>query len=236
MSDALQSSGGAQILVVEDEPKVAAFLSTSLGSQGFRVLLAATGAEALRTAEQYAPDLVLLDLGLPDVEGVAVLVGLRKWSRAPVIVLSARGQDRQKVEALDAGADDYLTKPFSVPELLARIRVALRHASASAVSSGDRVEFGPISIDFGARRVLREGNEVRLTPIEYKLLAVLARHAGKVVTHRQLLQEVWGPHNLEDAQYLRVHMTHLRRKLEGGGDGRRWLKTQAGVGYRLDVE
>ncbi len=232
-SDKLRT--GALVLVVEDEPQVVRFLDASLKEQGYRVIDAATGEQALRSASQYVPDLVLLDLGLPDIDGLQILRSLRTWLRAPIVILSARGQERAKVEALDAGADDYLTKPFGVPELLARMRNALRHAArAETGGAGERIECGPLSIDLEARRVLHGGNEVHLTPIEFKLLAVLARHAGKVVTQKQLLQEVWGPRNLDDAQYLRVYMTHLRRKLAPRPGGARLFTTEAGVGYRLE--
>ncbi|MFO1008653.1 MAG: response regulator [Planctomycetota bacterium] len=222
------------VLVVEDEPPVRRFLVAGLEAQSYRVVEAETGREALRAAVQWVPDLVLLDLGLPDQDGTAVLASLRAWSRVPVIVLSARGQERAKVEALDAGADDYLTKPFGFPELLARIRVALRHGARAAETKEESVfASGGLEVDLVDRRVKRGGELVHLTPIEFKLLAVLARHAGRVVTHKQLLTEVWGPQCAEESQYLRVHMTHLRRKLEGGPDEPRVFETEAGVGYRL---
>ena len=221
------------VLVVEDEPQVLRFLRAGLPAHGYRVLEAASGVEALRTAEQYVPDVVLLDLGLPDMDGMAVLAELRRWSRMPVIVLSARGQEAAKVAALDAGADDYLTKPFGFPELLARMRAALRHAARSPAEGGAPVfESGPLRVDLSARRVSVAGEDVKLTPIEYRLLAVLVEHAGKVVTHRQLLERVWGPHSTEQTQYVRVYMTHLRRKLERGRS-ERVFETEAGVGYRL---
>ncbi|MBL8860837.1 MAG: response regulator [Planctomycetes bacterium] len=222
------------VLVVEDEPQVMRLLATGLPLQGFRVVEARTGQEALRQAAAWVPDLVLLDLGLPDRDGLHVLADLRAWSQAPVIVLSARGAEGAKVAALDAGADDYVTKPFGFPELLARMRVALRHAARAGPATPAGVfESGALQVDLDARRVRVDGEIVKLTPIEYRLLAVLVRHAGKVVTHRQLLAEVWGPKSADERQYLRVYMTHLRRKLERGRTGPPVFETEAGVGYRL---
>lgn len=227
------SKTGPVVLVVEDEPQVARFLRTSLAIHGWRVVEAATGKQALRAASSWVPELVLLDLGLPDMDGTAVLRELRTWSRAPVIVVSAREEEHAKVAALDAGADDYVTKPFSVPELLARMRVALRHsAQASPATPAGKFEHGRLRVDLELRRVWVADAEVKLTPIEFKLLAVLVKHAGKVVTHRQLLADVWGPQNADERVYLRVYMTHLRRKLEKGGN-ERVFETEAGVGYRL---
>ncbi|MBK7874912.1 MAG: response regulator [Planctomycetes bacterium] len=225
---------GPLVLAVEDEEPVLRFLRTGLASQGYRVIESGTGKDALRSAVQYVPDVVLLDLGLPDMDGLQVLASLRAWSRVPVIVLSARGQERAKVEALDAGADDYLTKPFGFPELLARMRVALRHAVRTQGAGEERVfASGGLEIDLVDRRVKLGERDVHLTPIEFKLLAALARHAGRVVTHKQLLEEVWGPQCVNESQYLRVHMTHLRRKLERGPAEPRVFETEAGVGYRL---
>ncbi|HVX60537.1 MAG TPA: winged helix-turn-helix domain-containing protein, partial [Pirellulales bacterium] len=183
-------------------------------------------------------DLVILDLGLPDKDGLEVLRSLREWLAAPVIVLSARGQEKDKIAALDSGADDYLTKPFGMGELLARVRVALRHASraAGAGKSEPRFTVGELTVDFSARRVFLQDKEVRLTPIEYRMLSVLAQHAGKVLTHRQLLKEVWGPGNAEEVHYLRVFMAGLRRKLEATPSQPRYLLTEQGVGYRLADE
>jgi len=179
------------------------------------------------------PDVVLLDLGLPDMEGREVAKALRGWSRAPILILSARGQEREKVELLDSGADDYLTKPFGFEELVARIRAALRRVARAASDSATGVfECGPLRIDLAARRVFVDGVEVHLTPIEYKLLGVLAAHPGRIVTKKQLLLDVWGPQNVSETRYLRVYMTHLRRKLEH--DGRRIFRTEAGVGYGLE--
>ncbi len=233
-SAAHPQSAGPLVLVVEDDPQVRRFLRSSLPAHGYRPLEAASGKEALRTAAQYVPDLVLLDLGLPDIDGLEVTRGLRAWSQMPILVLSARGQERYKVEALDAGADDYLTKPFGFPELLARMRAALRRASRTADLPAERpFVCGELSVALEERRVQVSGREVHLTPIEYKLLAVLVRHAGRVVTQKQLLTEVWGPQSVEESHYLRVYMTHLRRKLEPERRHPRFLRTEAGVGYRL---
>jgi two-component system KDP operon response regulator KdpE len=195
------------------------------------LLEATTAAQALRMASQYAPDLVLLDLGLPDREGVEVARGIRAWSALPIIVLSARAEESVKVALLDAGADDYLTNPFGFHELLARMRATLRRSQRPETSIESVFTCGPLSIDLPARRVHLDGDELHLTPIEYKLLTLLARHAGKVVTKKQLLVEVWGPRSSEEHQYLRVYMTHLRRKLKGASG---ILRTQAGVGYWIE--
>jgi two-component system KDP operon response regulator KdpE len=224
------------VLIVEDEPGVRRFLKAGLPTHGFRVIEAETGTAALRDASQYVPDLVLLDLGLPDMDGLTVTRRLREWTSVPIVVLSARGQEAQKVTALDAGADDYLTKPFSFPELLARMRAALRRSARPSGSPSTVFESGPLRVDLERRRVHVEGREVRLTPPEYRLLVALVKHAGRVVTHRQLLSEVWGPGNAEQSRYLRVYMTHLRRKLERDPAGSRLFETEAGVGYRLRVE
>lgn len=223
-----------QVLLVEDDPQVVKFVRAALEATGYRVLHAENGRQALSLAAQYMPELVLLDLGLPDVDGLQVLSGLRAFCAAPVLVLSARGQERAKVDALDAGADDYLTKPFSVPELLARLRVALRHAALARTRSSEPLfTCGPLQIEFEARRITLAGQEVKLTAIEFKLLSVLAREVDKVVTQRQLLTEVWGPKSAGQSQYLRVYMTHLRRKLEPGAPWPRLFLTEPGVGYRL---
>jgi two-component system, OmpR family, KDP operon response regulator KdpE len=225
---------GPLVLVIEDEFQMRRFLRTSLGAEGFRVVEAAGGEEGLRAAAQHVPDLVLLDLGLPDLDGTEVTRRLREWSEVPVVVISARGRENDKVAALDAGADDYLTKPFGFPELLARLRVALRHASrVAAERAGEEFACGPLRVDLAARRVFVDGAEIRLTAIEYRLLTTLVRHAGRVVTHRQLLREVWGPGNAGQTPYLRVYMAHLRRKLEPRPLRARIFQTEAGVGYRL---
>ena len=225
---------GAAVLVVEDELPVRRFLRASLEGHGFRVLEAGTVKEGIALAAEYAPEVVLLDLGLPDGDGMEVARRLREWTQVPILVLSARGGEGQKVAALDAGADDYLVKPFGVPELLARIRVALRHARRSREGAEESVfAAGDLRVDLAARRVLLRGEPVPLTPIEYRMLQTLVKHAGRVVTHRQMLLEVWGPHSVEQTQYLRVHMAHLRRKLEDDAARPRFIGTEAGVGYRL---
>jgi two-component system KDP operon response regulator KdpE len=225
------------VLVVEDEPQVMRFLRVTLPAHGYRVVEAATAAQALVEASTRGPDLVLLDLGLPDLDGVEVTRRIREWSAVPILVVSARGQERDKVEALDAGADDYLTKPFGSEELLARMRVALRHAARVRGEGGDAVfEAGELRVDLAARLVWRSGTEVRLTRTEYRLLAVLVQNAGKVVTHRQLLREVWGPGSSSETHYLRVYMAQLRHKLEDDPAEPRYLLTETGVGYRLRSE
>ncbi len=220
-------------LIVEDEAAVRRFLRAGFQSQGWRVIEATSGGEAASLAMQYVPDVVLLDLGLPDMDGLDVLRRIRAWSALPVLVLSARGQERQKVEALDAGADDYVTKPFGFAELLARVRATVRRATRPEAVE-PVVRAGALSLDLERRRVTLGGREVHLTPMEYRLLAVLARSAGKVVTHQQLIRAVWGPAGAEHGAALRVHMTHLRRKLEH--EGRSPFATEAGVGYRLSVD
>lgn len=225
------------ILIVEDEPQMQKFLRASLSAAGYRVMEASTGAEGLTLARMHNPDLVLLDLGLPDMDGMEVTKQLREWSRKPIIVISARGQESDKVEALDVGADDYLTKPFGTEELMARMRVALRHA---ARVGEDRLEptltIGELTIDLDKRQVFVAGREVHLTPNEYKLFAYLMKNAGKVLTHRQLLKEVWGPAYATQTHYLRVYMVQLRHKLEAEAARPRYLVTEPGVGYRLKVE
>ncbi len=231
---------GALVLVVEDEPQMRRFLRTSLAMNGFRLLEAATSREGLAAATSHNPELILLDLGLPDGDGLDLTRRLREWSRVPIVVISARGREDDKVVALDAGADDYLTKPFGLGELLARMRVALRHARAAAAPEAEPVieigeigEAGPLRIDFARREVTRAGAPVRLTPTEYRLLALLAQHAGKVLTHRQILKEVWGPHAANQNHYVRVHMAELRKKIEVDPTRPKVIVTEPGVGYRL---
>jgi len=221
------------ILVIEDEPSLQKFLRVTLESQNYNVIEAARGEEGLRHASVAQPDLIILDLGLPDVDGIEVTRRLRAWTAIPIIIVSARGKEQDKVAALDAGADDYLTKPFGVGELLARIRVALRHAHQAGGAPDPIVEVGPLRIDLGRRVVTVDGREVHLTPIEYRLLSVLAQGAGRVLTHGQLLKEVWGQHSTEQAQYLRVYMAQLRRKIEADPARPKLLVTDPGVGYRL---
>ncbi len=225
------------ILIVEDELPIRRFLRTALAGENYRLAEAENGQQAVRLATQQPPDLVVLDLGLPDVDGQQVLRQLRDWLRVPIIILSARDQEQQKIAALDAGADDYLTKPFSAGELLARLRVALRHAARVADGRVPSVfECGGLKIDLAARRVWVDAAEVRLTPLEYKLLTTLARHAGKVLTHQFLLKEVWGPHQVRETHYLRVFMASLRRKIEFDAAQPRYLLTEQGVGYRLNAD
>ncbi len=222
------------VLVIEDEAPIRRFLRASLESQGLKMLEAAAGQEGLLLATSYKPDVLLLDLGLPDIDGLEIIRRIRDWSAMPIIILSARGKDADKIAALDAGADDYLTKPFSVGELIARIRVALRH-TAKAQQAAERPVFqaGDLRVDFTKRQVCVRDVEVHLTPIEYNLLAVLVRYAGRVVTHRQLLKEVWGAHSTEQSHYLRIYMHQLRRKLESDPAKPEFLLTEPGVGYRL---
>jgi two-component system, OmpR family, KDP operon response regulator KdpE len=222
------------VVVVEDEPQIRRFLRAALAGQGYRVYEASTGADGLVEVASRQPELVILDLGLPDVDGIDFIRKVREWSAVPVIVLSARGQEADKVAALDAGADDYLSKPFSVGELMARLRVALRHrarVSDGALESAFSV--GELHVDLAARRVTVGGAQVHLTPIEYRLLVALVHHPGKVITHRQLLQEVWGPAYGEETHYLRVHVAHIRGKLEQDPSRPRYVITEPGVGYRL---
>lgn len=223
------------ILLIEDEPQMRRFLRVALEGSGYRYLEAATGQEGLVLAVQHRPEAILLDLGLPDMDGLALMASLREWSRTPVIVISARGQESDKVGALDAGADDYLTKPFGTSELLARIRVALRHADPEAAEDPVFV-MGRWRVDLAKRQVLVDNREVHLTPLEYSLFTTLIHHAGKVVTHRQLLKEVWGGAAGAQPLYLRVYMTQLRHKLEEEPSRPRYLQTEPGVGYRLRVE
>jgi two-component system, OmpR family, KDP operon response regulator KdpE len=224
------------IVAVEDDPQIRRFLRTGLQSHGFEVHEAETGAAGLAEAANRKPDLVILDLGLPDMDGVEVVKKIREWSAMPVIVLSARAMETDKVAALDAGADDYLTKPFGLGELLARIRVALRHARRGAQEKEGTFAVAGLSVDLAHRRVAVDGGEVHLTPIEYRLLAALVKHAGKVLTHRQLLSDVWGPGHVERNHYLRIYMANLRQKLEADPARPRFLLTEAGVGYRLAAE
>ncbi len=222
------------ILVVEDEAPISRFLRTSLQSNDYRVTEAATAAEARSRATTEPPDMMVLDLGLPDGDGLQVIEWFRDWSHAPVVVLSARGLERDKVAALDLGADDYLTKPFGVGELLARIRVAFRNrARQAAVADEPTFELGDLKVDLANRRVFRAGAPIALTRIEYRLLATLIRHAGKVLTHRFILHEVWGPSHSDDPRYVRVFVANLRSKIEADSSRPRYLLTEQGVGYRL---
>lgn len=234
----MTSTAGPLVLVIEDELSVRRFLRASLEGNGYRIVESTTGRDGLTQAATRSPDLVLLDLGLPDVDGIEITTRVREWSQVPIIVLSARGREQDKVSALDAGANDYLTKPFGTDELMARMRVALRARNQVAgPGSGEPVfETGELRVDLHLRVVTVAGGEVHLTPTEYNLLAVLVRNAGRVVTHRQLLRETWGPASSEQTQYLRVYMGQLRHKLEKDPARPRYLLTEPGVGYRLKSE
>lgn len=222
------------ILVIEDEAPIQKFLRLALGSQGYQLVESETGADGLLQAATRSPDLIILDLGLPDMDGVELVRRLREWSKVPVIIVSARGKEQDKIVALDAGADDYLTKPFNVGELLARVRVAMRHAAIAHTEAGDPVFVsGDLTVDLLRRRVTAHAQDIHLTPNEFKLLAVLVKHAGMVLTHRQLLKEVWGPGSGHETHYVRVYMNQLRQKLEQDPSRPRHLMTEPGVGYRL---
>ena len=225
------------VLIIEDEPQIRRFLRATLASHGYALIEATTAQDGLAQAATRQPDLVILDLGLPDLDGLEVAKQLREWSRVPIIVLSARGQENDKIAALDAGADDYLTKPFGVGELMARMRVALRHIAAAAQELDNAIfVVDDLRVDLARRQVFIDDEEIHLTPIEYRLLTTLVRYAGKVITHRQLLKEVWGPAYQEESHYLRVYMRQLRHKLEADPTRPRYLVTEPGVGYRLRVE
>lgn len=221
------------VVVIEDDRHIRRFVHTSLESEAMRVIEAETGQSGLAMVSGMRPDLVVVDLGLPDMDGLDVIRRLRDWSSVPVIVLSARSTEKEKVAALDVGADDYLTKPFGVAELLARIRAQLRRQNRAAGADCSTVRFGEVEVDLDARIVQRAGEPVHLTPIEYRLLAALARHAGRVITQRQLLQEVWGPSRVDSAHYLRIYMGHLRQKLERDPAQPEHIVTETAIGYRL---
>ena len=221
------------VVLIEDETEIRRFLRVTLHAHGYRLFEATTGGDGLVEVATRQPDVVIVDLGLPDMDGLDVIRKLREWSPVPVIVLSARGGERDKVQALDAGADDYIEKPFGTEELLARVRVALRHAAGGPRDADALFTVGELAVDQARRVVKLDNHEVHLTPIEYKILTVLVHHAGKVLTHRQLLREVWGPTHVEHAHYLRVYMAQLRRKVERDPAQPRYLLTEPGVGYRL---
>ena len=223
------------VLVVEDEPEIRGFLRTSLAAEGYRVAESASGRRGAIDAGSHKPDLAIIDLGLPDMEGVELIRRIREWSPMPIVVLSARVHEKSKIDALDAGADDYVTKPFAMGELLARLRVAMRRAVRPAASTST-LTLGDATIDLERRRATRGGNPVHLTPIEFRLVACLAKHLGLPVTHRQLLTEVWGPTHAEDTHYLRIYMKQLRDKLEADPVRPRHFLTESGLGYRLVVE
>ncbi|HEY4330731.1 MAG TPA: response regulator [Phycisphaerae bacterium] len=221
------------ILVIEDEEPIRKFLRAGLSAHGYRLIESSTGKDGLVQAASAQPDLIILDLGLPDMDGVDLTRQIREWSKIPIIIVSARGKEQDKVIALDAGADDYLTKPFGVGELLARLRVALRHRAVSLMDGESVFEIGDLKVDLARRQVSVAGNPVHLTPNEYRLLAILVKYAGRVLTHRQLLKEIWGPDSSQETHYLRVYMNQLRQKLEADPTQPRYLVTESGVGYRL---
>ncbi len=225
-------NSGARVLIVDDEPQIRRFLSASLNSHQYTVIEAHTGNEAIRLCTTAQPDLVILDLGLPDIDGRDVLSRIREWSRVPIIVLSVRFDEQDKIDALDRGADDYVTKPFSMGELLARMRTALRHR-VDVNADSPLFASGGLSVDVTRRVVTVEEEEVRLSRKEYEVLRVLVKHAGKVITHQQLLREVWGPAHVNETQYLRVYVGQLRQKIERDPTQPRYIVTEAGVGYRL---
>jgi two-component system, OmpR family, KDP operon response regulator KdpE len=228
------AASAARVLVVDDEPPILRALATNLRARGYTVDAARTGEEALVLAARHRPDAVILDLGLPGISGVEVIEGLRGWSTVPIVILSARGAEPDKVVALDAGADDYVTKPFGMDELLARLRAALRRNTPAPESA--TVQTAAFTVDLAAKRVRGPDGEVRLTPTEWGLVEVLVRNAGRLVSQRQLLQEVWGPQYGEETNYLRVHMAHIRRKLEPDPSRPRYFMTEPGMGYRFEGE
>jgi two-component system KDP operon response regulator KdpE len=219
------------VLVIDDETQIRRLLRVCLEANGYKILEAANGQEGIALAAQYSPALVILDLGLPDLDGVTVLKRLREWSRVPVIVLSVRDREEDKIAALDQGADDYVTKPFGTRELLARLRVAQRHATPAPELTIFRS--GPLEVDLTSRVIKRDGKEIKLTATEYALLRLFVQHAGKVLTHQQILREVWGPNSLNQTHYLRVYIAHLREKLEADASNPRIIITEPGVGYRF---
>ncbi|MFZ5831157.1 MAG: response regulator [Planctomycetota bacterium] len=227
--------GNPQVLIIEDEQPIRRFLRASLTSEGYRVKESASGEDGLRAAASQPPDIVILDLGLPDLDGQEVLRRLREWLSAPIIVLTARDQEQEKVAALDAGADDYVTKPFGIGELLARMRTAARHAHHVGAESST-VCIGELRFDLAARLVFKREEEVHFTPLEYRLLMTMLKHSGKVLTHRFLLREVWGPQDSQETHYLRVFVASLRRKLEDDPARPRYILTEQGVGYRFAAE
>lgn len=224
------------VILIEDDPPIRRFLHTGLSAQGFEVYEADCGQRGLAEAGTRKPDLVILDLGLPDMDGVEVVRLIREWSAMPIIILSARSAEQSKIDALDAGADDYLTKPFGLGELLARIRVALRRSSGSAEAvQSETFTVGNLRVDLRNRQVQVNGEEVHLTPIQYRVLTVLIKHAGKVLTHQHIIKEVWGPSYTENAHYLRIYMSQLRQKLEKDPAKPQYFLTESGVGYRLKM-
>ncbi|MBK9955044.1 MAG: two-component system response regulator KdpE [Rhodocyclaceae bacterium] len=223
----------AKVLIVEDEKQIRRFVRAAVEEEGCQVAEAETMAQGLLEAGTRQPDLLILDLGLPDGNGIELIHDLRGWSDIPILILSARAQEHDKIDALDAGADDYLTKPFSVGELRARVRALLRRRSRSPEAASPVIEFGQVIVDLSRRRVTRDGAEVHMTPLEYRLLAVLVGHPGKVLTQRNLLREIWGPSYSESSHYLRVYVGHLRQKLEDDPTQPKYFLTETGVGYRF---
>ncbi len=226
---------GARVLVVDDEPQIVRFLKPSLKAAGYDVIVAENGTEALKAAATQSPDLILLDLGLPDMDGKTVIENLRGWSRVPIVVVSARDREAEKIAALDLGADDYINKPFGIGELMARIRTAMRHAG-KPVTDTAILTAGPLTLDIPAHKATVTGEALKLTPKEFSLLEVLMRGAGRVITHRQILTAVWGPAHTEDLQYLRVFVGQLRQKLQAHGADPDLIQTELGIGYRLTAE
>jgi len=222
----------ATLLVVEDDAEIRRFLSSALGAEGYKVVESANARRGAIDAATHKPDVAIVDLGLPDFDGLEVIRGIRRWSTMPILVLSARSREHAKIEAFDAGADDYVTKPFGIGELLARLRVALRHRARSTTGAAT-LKLGNAMVDLEARRAVRDGNDIHLTPIEFRLIGCLARHAGMVVAHKQLLSEVWGPTHQGDTHYLRIYMKQLRDKLEADPLRPRHFITETGIGYRL---
>jgi two-component system, OmpR family, KDP operon response regulator KdpE len=230
--------GGAEplrVLVVDDDPQILRALRINLSAHGYQVSLAQDGRSALTTVGDVHPDVVVLDLGLPDIDGTDVIAGLRAWTQVPIVVLSARTDAADKVSALDSGADDYVTKPFGMAELLARLRAAIRRAATTTGGGESAVSFGDVEVDLEAKRVRRAGEPVHLTPTEWEMLEMLVRHRGKLVPQREMLRHVWGPRHEDRTNYLRVYLAQLRRKLEADPAHPRHLLTEAGMGYRLEV-
>lgn len=224
-----------RVLIVDDEPQIVRFLKPSLTAAGYDVVVASNGKDALKAAATQSPDVIVLDLGLPDMDGKDVIRELRGWSTTPIVVLSARDREAEKIAAFDLGADDYINKPFGIGELTARLRTALRHAAASK-GEQTRIWAGPLAVDVTAHSVTIDGKPLKLTPKEFDLLAVLVRNAGRIVTHRQILTAVWGPAHTEDLQYLRVFIGQLRQKLKRSPDAAELIQTEPGIGYRLLAE
>lgn len=234
MIEEQQTSGGlTPILIIEDELEIRKFLRLTLTTHDLKPIEAENGKDGLRLLTAQRPEVIILDLGLPDMDGIEIIRQVREWSQIPIIVLSARGQEQDKIIALELGADDYLTKPFAAGELIARVKVALRHASRLKDTGSASYECDGLKVDLAARVVTLDGEEVRLTPIEYKLLSVLVKNAGKVITHTQLLREVWGKHSAENNNYLRIHTQHLREKLKDDALNPRFITTEPGIGYRF---